>query len=419
MKKKRYRVVIIGAGIMGLATAYHLAQRGITDVLIIDRGYLCGGASGRNGGGVRAQFSTETNIRLMQESIAICKSFAAKMKINVWFRQGGYLFVTRTQEHARGLEASVALQNECGLPTRLLDASEIQKIVPEIDPRGIVRASFNPDDGVVFPWPFVWGYAKAAKDLGVEIETYTDVVGFDTHGDRITGVRLRKTRHDEIAGWDRHGPTDARGEASPSFSDVSQNAPGERVTIECDDVILCTGAWSPELARMVGVELPNHPHRHEICSTEPLKPWLGPLVAELGGGGLYFSQSARGEIVGGIGVDPVPPGINQRSSIGFLAAYSRALVRAVPRLASVKILRQWAGCYDLTPDSNPIIGRVDTPTNLVLACGFQGHGFMIAPVMGKLLAEHVASGDTTELFTRWALSRYREGRLLKETMIIG
>jgi sarcosine oxidase subunit beta len=416
--KPRYRVVIIGAGIMGLSTAWHLAQRGITDVLIVDRGYLCGGASGRNGGGVRAQFSSETNIRLMQESIRICKAFAAQMKINVWFRQGGYLFVTRTSARAKTLEASVALQNACGLPTRLLEPGEITDIVPELDPRGVVRASFNPEDGVVFPWPFVWGYAKAARELGVEIATYTDVIGMDVRGDRITRVHLRKTRHEEIAHWEGMGPTDARDEHPPTFAEMSRRAPGERLAVECDEVVCCAGAWSPEVARMVGVELPNHPHRHEICSTEPLKPWLGPLVADLDDG-LYFSQSARGEIVGGIGVDPVPPGINQRSSVEFLATYARALVRTVPRLASIKILRQWAGCYDLTPDSNPIVGRVEQPANFTLACGFMGHGFMIAPVMGRLLAEHVATGETSELFQRWSLRRFREGRLLTESMIIG
>src|SRR5678815_1324933 len=125
--RERAEIVIVGAGIMGLSIAYNLARHhGITDVVVVDRAYLCGGASGRNGGGVRAQFSSETNIRLMQESIEICKTFAAKMKINVWFRQGGYLFLTRTKERARGLEASVKLQNECGLPTRLLDPGEIQ-----------------------------------------------------------------------------------------------------------------------------------------------------------------------------------------------------------------------------------------------------------------------------------------------------
>ncbi len=419
MKKSRYRVVIIGAGIMGLATAYNLALRGITDVLIVDRAYLCAGASGRNGGGIRAQFGTETNVRLMQESVAICKAFAAKMKINVWFRQGGYLFLTRTPEHAAGLEASVKVQNACGLPTRMLTPNEIQTIVPEIDSRGVVSASFNALDGVVFPWPFVWGYAKAVRDLGVDIETYADVVDFTMKNERITSVVLRRTRHDEIADADQRGSTDASGPAPVTFGEVSRKSPGERMTVECDEVVLCTGAWSPEVARLAGIELPNTPHRHEICSTEPLKPWLGPLVAELGGGGLYFSQSARGEIVGGIGVEPTPPGINQRSSLEFLATYSRALVRTVPRMASVKVLRQWAGCYDLTPDSNPIVGHVDSPKNFVLVCGFMGHGFMIAPVMGRLVADHIATGETSPLFDQWALRRFREGRLLKETMIIG
>jgi sarcosine oxidase subunit beta len=411
-------VVIVGAGVMGLATAYHLAELGITDVLVVDRGYLCGGASGRNGGGVRAQFSNESNVRLMQESIQICRRFAARMRINVWFRQGGYLFLARTADRARVLEASAALQNRCDLPTRLLGAGELQAIVPEIDPAGVVLASFNPEDGVLFPWPFLWGYDRAARALGVEIATFTDVIALETAGDRVARLVVRETRHGEIADWDRLGPTSATGAAPPSFTELSRRAPGERRAIECDELVLCAGAWSPELARMVGLELPNRPHRHEICSTEPLKPWLGPLVADLTDG-LYFSQSARGELVGGIGLDPVPPGINQRSSVEFLAAYCRALVRTVPRLSSVKVLRQWAGCYDLTPDGSPIVGRVVRPTNLVLACGFMGHGFMMAPVVGKLLAEHVAKGTLDERLSRWSLRRFDEGALVREGMIIG
>ncbi len=396
----RARVVVIGAGIMGLSTAFHLAQRGITDVLVVDRNYLCGGASGRNGGGVRAQFATETNIRLMQESIAICRDFAARMRINVWFRQGGYLFVTRSAEKAAALEASVEIQNRCGLPTRVLTAVEAQAIVPELATDGIVRASFNPRDGVLFPWPFVWGYARAAENLGVTIATFTDVVGLNLRGDKITGVRIRPVRQ----GDDRYGTAGV-------FA-------GDEVTVPCDEVVCCAGAWSPEIGRMVGVFLPNKPHRHEICSTEALKPWLGPLVADLTDG-LYFSQSARGEIVGGISVDPVPEGIDQRSSQTFLARYSAAVVRTVPRMASVKVLRQWAGCYDLTPDGSPIVGRVGSPDNLTLACGFMGHGFMMAPVMGRHVADHVATGVTSELFTQWSFDRFRTGRLVRETMIIG
>ncbi len=393
------RVIVLGAGIMGLATAYDLAKRGAR-VLVVDRSYLCGGASGRNGGGVRAQFSSETNIRLMRESIAICRDFATTMGINVWFRQGGYLFLTRSAAKARALEENVAMQNRCGLPTRMVAPSELRAIVPDLSPEGVVAASFNGGDGVVFPWPFLWGYAKAAAALGAELRTFTEVVGFERSGGRITGVRLRPTRPSPLDGGD------------------TVLAAGDAYVEPCDEVVLCTGAWSPKVAAMAGIALPNHPHRHEICATEPLKPFLGPLVADLTDG-LYFSQSMRGEIVGGVGVDPVPEGINQQSSRAFLAKYARSLTRAVPRLERVRVLRQWAGCYDLTPDGSPIVGRVPDPSNLTLACGFMGHGFMMAPVMGKLLGEHVHTGVTSELFAQWSLDRFARGALLRETMIIG
>src|SRR5437764_10174185 len=143
---------------MGLSIAYNLARHhGVRDIAIVDRSYVCGGASGRNGGGVRAQWSSEANVRLMQESIRICRDFAREMKINVWFRQGGYLFLVRSEAKKRALEASVALQQSCGLRSELLTAREAQKVVPELaigGDRPILAASFNPDDGVVFPWPF-------------------------------------------------------------------------------------------------------------------------------------------------------------------------------------------------------------------------------------------------------------------------
>src|SRR5262252_4475548 len=260
-------VLVIGAGIMGLSVAYHLASRGVTDVMVVDESYLCGGASGRNGGGVRAQWSSETNIRLMLESIRMCRDFAREMKINVWFRQGGYLFIVRNEAARATLEQSVRVQNDCGLPTRMLTPREAQKIVPELDADGILAASFNADDGVVFPWPFLWGYAEAAKKLGVEIATFTDVTGFETTGRRIDAV------------------VTSRGK------------------IRTHRVVNAAGAWSPEVARLLGVALLNKPNSNEICSSEPLKPWLAPLVAELESG-LYFSQSTRGEIVGGVTVRP-------------------------------------------------------------------------------------------------------------------
>ncbi len=390
----RARVVVVGAGIMGLSIAYHLARRGQTDVIVLDKSYLCGGASGRNGGGVRAQWSSEANVRLMQESIQMCRDFASEMKINIWFRQGGYLFLVRSEEKRRALEASVKLQNDCGLRSKMLTPKEARKIVPELDTDGIAAASYNADDGVVFPWPFVWGFAQAAQKLGVRVATFRDVSAIETRGGRVSAIVAKKLGQD----------------GSRIEDDV--------LRIETDTIVNAAGAWSPEIARLVGVELPNKPHRHEICSTEPLKPWLKPLVADLTDG-LYFSQSTRGEIVGGIGQERVPHGINQQSSHAFLGLYARSLVRACPILGQVKVLRQWAGCYDLTPDANPIVGPVDEIEGFVQASGFMGHGFMMAPVMGKRLAEHVLTNETTELLDRWNLRRFKEGRLLSEAMIIG
>jgi len=156
-------IVVVGAGIMGLAVAYHLARLGTKRVVVLDESYLCGGASGRNGGGVRAQWSSETNVRLMQESIRLCRDFASEMKINVWFRQGGYLFLARTTAMQRSLEQSVRLQNECGLGTRMFSPFEARRIVPELDTDGVLAASYNPDDGVVFPWPFVWASRRRPR----------------------------------------------------------------------------------------------------------------------------------------------------------------------------------------------------------------------------------------------------------------
>jgi len=381
--RDRAEIVIVGGGIMGLSIAYNLARHHrLNDIVVVEQSYLCGGASGRNGGGIRAQWSSESNIVLMQESLRICKSFAREMGFNVWFHQGGYLFLARTEKLRRALEDNVAVQNELGLRTRMLTPEEARAIVPQLDTDGLVAASFNPDDAVVFPWPFVWGYAEAANRLGVDVATFTRVTGFDTQGDRITGVVTDKGR------------------------------------IRTNRVINATGAWSPELASMLGVSLPNHPHRHEICASEPLRVFLGPLVSDLGDG-LYFSQSMRGEIVGGVSNERVKPGLDMESSAEFLGLYSRSLLRTCPSLSAVKIVRQWAGCYDITPDQNPIVGWIDEVPGFYQACGFMGHGFMMAPVMGRRIADHLATGREDRDIERWNLRRFREGKLLSEGMIIG
>ncbi|MBM4381284.1 MAG: FAD-dependent oxidoreductase, partial [Deltaproteobacteria bacterium] len=255
------KMVIIGGGIMGLALAYNLAERGETDVVVLEQGYLCAGASGRNGGGVRAQWGTPSLIDLARRSIHLMKGFAAKTGINIWLRQGGYLFLARNKAVVERLERSAALHNRYGVKTAILSPAEGRDIVPELSMAGVQACAWNPDDGVVFPWPFLWGYARSAERRGVKVEIFTRVLGFEQSGGAIRKVKT------------------------------------DRGDIAADTVVIAAGAWSPQVARLAGVQLPNVAHRHEICSTEPLKPFLGPLVSVLDSG-LYFSQSMRGEIVG-------------------------------------------------------------------------------------------------------------------------
>jgi sarcosine oxidase subunit beta len=411
-------VAIVGGGIMGLALAYNLAlarRRGgraggarvaPLRIAVLEASTLASGASGRNGGGLRQQWSTELNIRLMQESLELCAGFAADMGVNVWMRRGGYLFLVRSETTRAELERSIALQNLCDVPTRLISPAEASGLVPELDVRPFIAASYNPTDAVVFPWPFLWGYAEAAMRLGVTIHTETRVTAIArAPGSGAGDFTLRTTRGTLIAGR----------------------------------VVNAAGAWSPEVAALLGVELPNWPARHEILSTEALKPFLGPMVSVLESG-LYVSQSLRGELVGGITLaetpdapDPETPGetpatapgprprprVRLGSRLRFLEAMSAGLLEVMPRLGNIKVVRQWAGPYDLTQDGNPICGEVPGVPGFFVCCGFMGHGFMMAPVVARYYARHLRGEGTHPLFHAWRLSRFAEGDLESENMNIG
>jgi sarcosine oxidase subunit beta len=376
----RADVVIVGGGIMGLALAWNLSRAG-SKVVVLERGYLCEGASGRNGGGVRAQWATPTLIELAKESIDFMAHFAQELGINIWLRKGGYLFLAHDDNTVARIEESVALQRRHGLSTRVISPGEAGGIVPELDTSRFVAAAWNPDDGVVFPWPFLWGYANGARKHGAVVETFTRVTGIDVSNCRVTGVVTDRGR------------------------------------VLADRVVIASGAWSPLVSKLAGVALPNVPYRHEIVSSEPLKPFLGPLVSMLGTG-LYFSQSMRGEIVGGMGDPDEEPGLNQSSSLRFLARYSRALTEIIPRTGGVKLLRQWAGCYDVTPDHSPILGESPGVAGLLQMSGFVGHGFMMAPAVARRMSEWMG-GSKDEIFDRFNLQRFADGRLEKETFIIG
>ena len=375
------RVVIVGGGIMGLGLAYELSRRGETDVVVLERSYLNAGASGRNGGGVRAQWSTPTMIRLARRSLEICSRFASEMGINVWFRRGGYLFLAPDRRQVDRIQRNARLQAEHGLRTRVISPGQALEIVPQLDASRFLAASFNPDDAVVFPWPFLWGYAQRAEALGARVATFTRVAGFESRGRRIEAVLTDRGR------------------------------------IRAEVVVNACGAWSRELAALAGVRLPNRPVRHEILVTEPQKPWLGPLVSVLGTG-LYFSQSLRGEIVGGLGDPQEPEGLEIGSTLRLLARFARGFCELVPGAAGLQVTRQWAGCYDVTPDNNPVLGAAGFDNFLQLS-GFVGHGFMMAPAVAELMADWMTGGPPDEIFLRFTVQRFERGETAREDFIIG
>jgi sarcosine oxidase subunit beta len=375
-------IAIVGGGIMGLAIAYYLGQRGCRDVVVLEARHLASGASGRNGGGVRQQWSTELNIRLMQESVEICRGFAQELGTNVWMRQGGYLFLARRSAELERMKKAIALQNQCDVPTRLLDMAEAKEIVPELDDAPFVGACYNPTDAIVFPWPFLWGYAEAAARRGAEIHTFTEVTAIEP--------------------------------ASEGF--VLHTSKGR---LRARRIVNAAGAWSPEVARLVGASLPTWPARHEILSTEPLKPFLRPMVSVLDSG-LYFSQSLRGEIVGGITLhEPEGRDVRLGSRLVFLEEMARGVMEVIPRLGRIKVVRQWAGPYDMSPDNNPIVGELPGVPGFFVCCGFVGHGFMMAPVVARYYAQYLTGGDTHPLFESWRPGRFAEGATEREDFNIG
>ena len=382
-------VAVVGGGIMGLATAYHLARTSYLRIAVVEGAYLAAGASGRNGGGVRMQWSDPDNVRLMMESLRICRGLTQELGINLWFRRGGYLFLARTPAQVDQLERNAAMHRELGADTRLLSPTAARAIVPELDVTGVVLASYNPHDAVVFPWPFLWGYAARATAMGVAIRTHTKVTRIEP----------------ETATYRLH------------LSDGT--------ALRTDTVILATGAYGHDLNRGLGIDLPNRPHRHEILSTAPLKPLFDPLVVDLSTG-LYASQSLRGEVVAGVtlgapDLDAPPEPIDTTSSLGFLERIGAALVRVFPRLGPVSVLRQWAGPYDFSPDGDPIVGPSPGHPKVIQMCGFTGHGFMMAPAVSRLVARYVAHGIGHPLLDRWSPARFAGPAPARprEVMIIG
>lgn len=360
LARDRYRTVIVGAGIVGLFTAYRLARAGAGPVLVVDRGFLSSGGSGRNGGGVRQQWETRSTVRLARESVREYRAFGLEFGYNLWFRQGGYLFLADRESELDRLRGVHDLVRSEGLPSRLLGPAEVGRLVPGIAPGAVVGGSYLDSDGTLYPFPAVWGLYEAFRSFGGEV-----ALGVAAHGVTVRDGRVAAVVTSEG-------------------------------TVGTPTVVNAAGGWSGDFSRSVGLDVPNVATRHEILATEPMKTFLDPMVVRARDG-LYFSQTLRGELVGGLTV-PHAPGTARGvpSSARFLSTMARALVGLIPRLGALNVLRAWTGFYDDTPDGFPVIGEDPRLPGFVHANGFGGHGFMLAPAASRRVAAAVL-GEPVDL----------------------
>ncbi len=380
--KKAYGAVIIGGGILGNATAYYMAKLGFKDVLVVEKNYIASGSTGRCAGGIRQQWDSEYNIKLAMGSVKIFEGLEDELGFPTEYYQGGYLLLAYEESHAEWFRQRVQLQRSLGLDVRLLDPYEAKQIVPFINTDGLLAATFCPTDGHANPFLVTFGYYKAAQRLGVDYAVQTEVVDIEVKEDRITGVRLN----------------------TGDF-------------VETEVVVNVAGGWAKEIAKMVGIDIPVNPQRHEIAVTEPLEMFFDPLIISFKHG-IYFRQELSGGVIMGYGDPNEPWSHNIKSSFKFLRNIAAKVAAVMPLMDDVRILRQWAGSYAMTPDAQPIIGGVEQVEGYYQAVGFSGHGFMVGPKTAQLLAELIVLGQPSISLEPLSLNRFKKGEIKREKAVI-
>jgi sarcosine oxidase subunit beta len=376
-------IIIIGGGVMGASTAYHLASMGCHNVLLLEREDFFGlGATGRCAGGVRYQFGTEVNVRLSLLSLPMLEGFKDEIGQEIDYRKIGYLFLLTNAQEVSNFKQNVEMQNHLGAKTQWLSGDEIRKWLPVMRLEDVLAGSFNPRDGLVDPNSVVMGYIAAAQRLGVKTLTSLPVTSIQVHSGKIIGVE-----------------TDQKIISSPVVVDA-------------------TGPWSGKTSHMAGINVPVTPLRRQWVTTSAIPQLLPefPFVIDFGQS-LYFHPEGPG-LLTGMSNPNETPGFDQNIDQKWELVHLEAAIQRLPLLESVGLASHLAGLYEVTPDAHPIIGK--TPIEgYYLITGFSGHGFMHGPIAGKLMAEIILEGLATTLdVSMLDLARFNEGRLIKEYNVV-
>ena len=376
-------IIIIGGGVMGASTAYHLAQRGQKNVVLLEKEeFFSLGASGRNAGGIRYQFGTEVNVKLSLESLPMLHRFPEELGQEIDFRPYGYfMFVTNENDKAI-FEHNIAMQHKLGVMTEWFDGDEVRRRLPMMKLDDALGASFNPNDGVIDPNSVVMGYINRAMDMGVQCLTEIEVTGIQVEGGQVRGVETNQG------------------------------------SISAPIVVNAAGPWAKLLGDMAGIDIPIEPIRRQMMTTTPIPelPADFPFVIDFAQS-LYWHREGDGLLVGMSNKDE-QPGFDQNVDQDFELLTLEKAAERMPLLEKVGMASHWAGLYEVTPDAHPIYGS--TPIEgFYLVGGFSGHGFMHGPISGVLMTEIILDGAAKTVdVSMLDFARFAEDRLIHEYNVI-
>ena len=384
-------MIIIGGGIHGLATAYYLAKNhGITNVAVVDKGYLGGGGSGRNTAIVRSNYLTPEGVAFYDRSLELYNSMASDLNLNVMFSRRGHLTLAHTDSALRTMNWRAEVNKLAGVDSSVIGPQEVKELAPSLDVSTgtrypILGALYHPPGGIVRHDAVVWGYARAADHLGVELHQETEVLDIlvtggegpdgKGHGGKVTGIRTNR-------------------------GDISSPV-----------VVNCTAGWASLISNMAGVPLPITTHPLQAAVTEPCKVFL-PTVVVSGSLHVYVSQTDRGELVFGASVDPVGT-YRVNGTLEFIEELAGHVLELMPGISKMRLLRQWSGLCDMTPDYSPVMGYTQVAGYLV-DVGWGTYGFKAGPVSGETMAESIAIGRNADLISSFGIERFTEGDLVGE-----
>lgn len=376
-------MVIIGGGVMGASAAYHLARRGMKNIVLLEKEeFFAQGATGRCAGGVRYQFGTEINVRLSLASLPMLEHFKEEIGQDVNYRPCGYLFVLTDEKDLAAFRHNVELQHRLGVQTDWLSGNEVRRQLPLMKFDDALAGTFHQKDGLVDPNSVVMGYVNAAARLGAKAFNLAEVTGIRVSGDRVMGV---------------------------------ETAQG---TIETRLILNAAGPWASQIGRMAGVHIPIQPIRRQMFTTTPLPevPRDFPFVIDFAQS-LYFHREGDGLLIGMSNQNEMP-GFDQNVDNDFEMTNLEAAIARMPLVEKAGRAAHWAGLYEVTPDAHPIFGRTAVEGFLVVA-GFSGHGFMHGPISGKLMAEYILDRTfQTVNVSMLDLARFEEGRMIQEYNVV-